>query len=659
MFRKCLNGQGVLFFGVLKLTKKRVPLPPVTFLVRASTVLVAAALSACSALPPQKPSVSHLQAETARVETSNIPALVGATSTVQRPKPAAKVETYSVSVRNVPVGELLFALSRDAKLNIDLHPGIEGTVSINAIDQTLQQILTRLSKQVDMRWELNGPNLAIMPDAPFLRTYRVDYVNMARDMKTKTEVSSQVGTGSAGGGGGSTSIESSSKNRFWETLDKNIQDLLRETDKVLPEGSSETVIDRTDQQSNNTGASAAANGKNGSAQNAAGQLAGGAASQQTGNTVVKRSTFREAASVISNPEAGVISVRASSRQHEKIQEFLDQVMGSSRRQVMIEATIVEVALNGDYEQGINWQSLRTIRGGTAGFSLARGQLSRANGVTTATNLTATTSTGNATAGTTGSTTTTGTTTQDVVGGITNVGKAFLLNYVAPGLGISSTIDLLETFGNVKVLSSPKISVLNNQTAVIKVVDNLVYFTVKSDTTNSTSGPSQTTVTTTPNSVAVGLVMSITPQISESNTVLLNVRPVISRLNGPGKIDPNPSIPANIQNIVPEISTREMESMLRLTDGETAVMGGLMSESIDKTTSSVPGFSSLPGIGALFTSHVDVTKKTELVIFLKPTIIREPSIYGDYRNASGQLPDKEFFSDFPASPSKANDGVNKP
>ncbi|MBP6109067.1 MAG: hypothetical protein KA484_04200, partial [Rhodocyclaceae bacterium] len=258
LFRKCLNEQSVLFFGVLKLTKKRVPLPPVTFPVRASIILVAASLSACSALPPQKPSAGHLQAEPARAENSNIPALVGATATVQRPKPAAKVETYSVSVRNVPVGELLFALSRDAKLNIDLHPGIEGTVSINAIDQTLQQILTRLSKQVDMRWELNGPNLAIMPDAPFLRTYRIDYVNMARDMKTKTEVSSQVGTGSSGGGGGNTSIESTSKNRFWETLDKNIQDLLRETDKVLPEGSSETVIDRTDQQSNTTGAIAAA-----------------------------------------------------------------------------------------------------------------------------------------------------------------------------------------------------------------------------------------------------------------------------------------------------------------------------------------------------------------------------------------------------------------
>jgi hypothetical protein len=75
-----------------------------------------------------------------------------------RPRPRRKTESYSVSVRNIPVQDLLFALARDAKLNVDVHPGINGVVTINAIDQTLQQILTRVSKQIDMRWELDGPN---------------------------------------------------------------------------------------------------------------------------------------------------------------------------------------------------------------------------------------------------------------------------------------------------------------------------------------------------------------------------------------------------------------------------------------------------------------------------------------------------------------------
>ncbi len=594
------------------LSTKRIPLPPVTFSIRATTIVVAAVISACGTVPTPTPSSDHLMEAPARATTtvSSIPPLVNANATVQRPKPAAKVETYSVSVRNVPVGELLFALSRDAKLNIDLHPGIEGTVSINAIDQTLQQILTRLSKQVDMRWELNGPNLAIMPDTPFLRTYRIDYVNMSRDMKTKTEVASQVGTTTSGGaGGGSTSIESASKNNFWFTLNKNIEDLLHETDKVLPDGSSETVIERNEQQSSVGVAALAGKAAQVAGQNPGAQPGSGATTQQSGNTVVKRSTYREAASVITNPEAGVITVRATARQHEKVQEFIDQVLSSTRRQVMIEATVVEVLLNDAYDQGINWQSLRELRNpGTAGFSVA----SRATGL-------------------------------PVPSPFASSGTAFLLNYVAPGLGIAATVSLLETFGNVKVLSSPKMSVLNNQTAIIKVVDNIVYFEVKSDTTNNTNGPSQTTVTTTAKSVAVGLVMSLTPQVSESNTVMLNVRPVISRQNGPGKRDPNPSIPVYIENIVPEISTREMESMLRLTDGEIAVMGGLITDSLESGTSTVPGLSNLPLIGGIFDSRKDSHKKTELVIFLKATIIRDPSLTGDFRGSANQAPTNEFFS----------------
>jgi MSHA biogenesis protein MshL len=576
-------------------------LTPLKFPIYIATILATVFVSACSTIPPQTPSRGHIQTGQVRAEPSSIPPLVSATSSVPRPKPAAKAETYSVSVRNVPVSELLFALSRDAKLNIDLHPGIEGTVSINAIDQTLQQILTRLAKQVDMRWELNGPNLAIMPDSPFLRTYRIDYVNMSRDMAVKTEVSSQVGSAGAGGaGGGSTSIESKSNNHFWKTLDQNIQDLLRETDKVLPEGSSETVIDKNEQQTTSAAAAKGVAALAGVAPTTSGAV------QSTGNTVVKRSNFREAAAVITNPEAGIISVRASSRQHEKIQEFLDQVMGSSRRQVMIEATIVEVGLTTQYDQGINWQSLRELRpGSTAGFSAAQ----RPTGT-------------------------------PVASPFAGASDAFVLNYVAPGLGVAATVSLLENFGNVKVLSSPKISVLNNQTAIIKVVDNLVYFTVKSDTTNPTTGTPITTLTTTPNSISVGVVMSITPQISENNTVLLNVRPVISRLNR------RVTDPASALNTVPEIATREMESMLRLTDGETAVMGGLMSDELGQDTDGVPGLASLPGIGSFFTKRTDTTKKTELVIFLKPTIIREPSIYGDYRGSARMLPTEEFFSNNP-------------
>ncbi|MBU0751929.1 MAG: pilus (MSHA type) biogenesis protein MshL [Gammaproteobacteria bacterium] len=588
-----------------------------------------AALAGCSSAPVQTPSSGHLRAEEPRATPASIPAPVQNTVSLTAPKAAPRVETYSVVVKDVRVQELLFALARDAKLNVDIHPGLAGTVTLNAIDQTLQQLLSRIAKQVDMRWEIDGPNLIVMPDSPFLRNYKVDYVNMSRDVTGTVAINTQIaststgataGGGAATGGGNnsSTTVSSKAKNNFWESVEKNLKDILRETDKILPEGSSETVTERLDQQqTTGTGAPQAAGGRGGA--NAQPSIAGSpnaAALQQQGTTVVRRTTFREAASVIVNPEAGVIVVRATSRQHEKVQEYLDQVLTNTRRQVMIEATIAEIKLSDQYQQGVNWQSLRSLfNPNTAGFSVGQlpGALSAAGAADPA---------------------------------LAAAGTGLLLNYINPVYGISGTLKLLETFGNVKVLSSPKISVLNNQTAMLKVVENIVYFTIKSDTTTTAAGPSQTTVTTTPNSVSVGLVMTVTPQISDTETILLNVRPTISSLKGLGKADPNPSIPAGIQNLVPEIQTREMESMLRLTNGEIAVMGGLMEDRLDNKTDAVPFFSKIPGIGTFFTQRNDVTTKTELVIFLKPTIIRDPSVAGDYRSFAGQLPNKDFFANNP-------------
>ncbi len=599
---------------------------------------IARILAGCSSIQPQAPSAGHIRAEAQVAPNPDIPPPIATTVMLPRPKAAAKTESYSVSVRNIPVQDLLFALSRDAKLNVDIHPGINGIVTINAIDQTLQQILTRISKQVDMRWELDGPNLLVMPDSPFLRNYKVDYVNMSRDVSGTVSINTQIaststsatGGASTGGGGNnsSTSVTSSAKNNFWQSLERNLKDILRESDKILPEGSSETVIERSDQQAT-TGTGAQSGTASARSGNQSTSLAGSpnpASLQQQGTTVVKRTTFREAASIIVNPEAGVVVVRATGRQHEKVQEYLDLVLASARRQVIIEATIAEVNLSDRYQQGINWQSLRSLRPGnpTAGFSAAQNP----TGIPVPDPFAAAAGSFATPPGT----------------------FAFLLNYVAPGLGLSSTLSLLETFGKVKVLSSPKISVLNNQTAMLKVVDNVVYFEVKNDSTTTTTGTTNN-FTSTAKSVSVGLVMSVTPQISESGSILLNVRPTISSQRGT-KTDPTPGLA--VPNLVPEIQTREMESMLRLSDGEVAVMGGLMEDRLNNTTNEVPGLGGLPGIGNFFRNRDEASTKTELVIFLKPTIIRDPSINGDYRSFRDQLPGKDFFANKPGPEQKPTD-----
>ena len=157
---------------------------------------------------PMKPSAGHMRRNApAGTPAATIPPPVQAVPTPPQPKPTARAETYSVVVNNVSVRELLFALARDAKVNVDIHPGITGTVTLNAIDQTLPQLLTRIAKQVDMRYELDGPNLLVMPDSPYLRIYRIDYVNMERaDVRARQRLVRDrrpaTGAGGAGGAGG-------------------------------------------------------------------------------------------------------------------------------------------------------------------------------------------------------------------------------------------------------------------------------------------------------------------------------------------------------------------------------------------------------------------------------------------------------------------------
>lgn len=545
---------------------------------------------------PLKPSPAHVRAEPARPEGA-VPAPVQVAPALPPPSPASRPETYSVVVNNVRVQDLLFALARDAKLNVDIHPSVTGSVTLNAIDQTLQQLLSRISRQVDMRHEMDGQTLSVMRDTPFLRLYRIDYVNLSRDATSLANLSTNVSGSAAapGGGGGSGSqnnstsiLKTTSINKFWDTLVANVRDLLRETDKIIP--------------LNAPVASAAP----APAQGAPGAPAPAAVAAPT-------SEFREAASVISNPESGVLSIRATSRQHEKVQEFLDQVLSSAKRQVLIEATIAEVQLNNQYQRGIDWQRLRSV----AGFGFAQVSGGTPAGVNS---------------------------------------NAFTLGFSSgPGLGITGTLKLLESFGDVRVLSSPKLSVLNNQTAVLKVVDNLVYFTVTASTTSAANSPSVTTFSTTVNSVPVGFIMTVVPQISEADTVLLNVRPTISR-----KLrdiaDPNPSlanpcgipvpvggcnIPA-IASLIPEIQTREMESIMRVQSGQTAVLGGLIQDTVSNVEDTIPGVRSVPGVGQLLAQRRDLNQKTELVIFLRAVVIRDSSVDGDFSRLRDLLPGSDFF-----------------
>ncbi len=569
-----------------------------------SSLLVTLMVAGCASPPPplssghlaQEPKPSALPVA-ASSSASGIPALSSGAPRLPAPRVVTPQDTYSVVVNNVSVQTLLFALARDAKLNLDIHPGITGTVTLNALDQTVYELLDRIARQIDMRYELEGKNLFVLPDAPFLRLYKVDYPNITRDSASSTGSESQVATtgqSSATGTGNSSSasVRNISNNRFWATLTENIRDLLRETDKVI-----ET-----------TGAAAVALAAPAVAAPAlpasgAGQAAVTAALPQP----AVRTQFREAAAVIANPETGVMSVRATGKQHLRVREFLDQVIGSARRQVLIEATIVEVALTNDYQQGINWSLLPVAVGlGSTALSFTQAP-----------------------------------------GG----GRALLSGTSQPFLGsfglarsssssdISATVRLLESFGKTRVLSSPKVSVMNNQSALLKVVDNKVYFTISvtpGTTATLTTPGTAATYTTTVNTVPVGFLMNVTAQIGDDEEITLNLRPTVSRITGYAN-DPSPALAtAGVTNRIPEIQTREFESIMKVRDGETAVLGGLMQDDQANATDQIPGAGRLAGLGELFRYRSNQASKSELVIFLRPTILRDASINGDASFIRSQL-----------------------
>jgi len=136
-------------------------------------------------------------------------------------------------------------------------------------------------------------------------------------------------------------------------------------------------------------------------------------------------------------------------------------------------------------------------------------------------------------------------------------------------------------------------------------------------------------------------MSVTPQINDSDTVQINLRPSISRLLGFVN-DPNPSL--TIASPIPVTSTREMESILKIENNQIAVMGGLMQDEAKNNTDAIPGLSNIPVAGNLFKNRNDTTSKTELVIFLRPTVIKDASLAGDFSAYRGMLPDRNFFKE---------------
>jgi general secretion pathway protein D len=566
-----------------------------------SCLSLALLLSGCAANYPQIPqSEGHISA-TLAPEVGEIPAPVKTTTFVPPPKAVEKPQTYSVVVNEVSARELLFALARDTKQNIDVHPGIQGLVTLNAVNETLPAILERIARQVNMRYKLEGDTLVVTPDIPYFKTYNVGYVNLSRNTTSSISVSGQISAGGTGQGGvpqpaagagnaSSTSVSSVSNNNFWEVLRDNIRSILSSTraqslsadDKAArAEGLKAAREERLQQ------ADAVARAGPGADKLFTAAFGGGSPALPGD---VKDD-------IVINPVAGTVSVLATEKQHALVQQYLSGVVEASQRQVLIEATIVDVTLSDKYQAGVdftkigNWNIQQNLIGGTLGTRPFT-QIAYA------------------------------------VGGSTN---------------LSATIKLLEQFGKTRVLSSPKLMALNNQTALLKVVENVVYFSVQAVpavlSTVTAGAVSQQTFNTTAQTVPIGLIMSVTPQINENGMVTLIVRPTIT--TAPTFVqDPNPGLTVTtsviagvtttktLANLVPQVKTQEMESVLQVGSGQIVVLGGLMQDNEDRKRDTIPGLGKIPLFGDVFSFRNDTVSKTELMVFLRPTVITNASLESD-------------------------------
>jgi general secretion pathway protein D len=639
---------------------------------KAQRIILSSSLSVfvagCGA-PNFSPSETHITVEEVNSQKpvasrKSIPALVKTSPTAPVFSGEKGSDTYDLVVTGQPVRDVLFALARDSGLNMDVDADVSGYITMTALDQTLDAILERIGKQVDIRVEAVGDAILIRADKPYQKIYHVDFLNISRTYSS--------GAASSGVGGGQGAVSSNATNDFWANIETSIEAILGSyqsnegSDGLVANLQSPEEIER-------------------------------AAGIQDARTRVEGEPYHNL-----NPETGVLVVYAPERLQKQVREFLDSVLSIAKRQVLLEATVVEVVLNNQYVQGIDWSlfnhlaedGLALYQGAAGGPAAALRTITQeitesfigpgANGdglYTTIEEAQREADAFYARLASSGRVITDRTATITEVTG-TNPGDPVRYRLVAsatteelneratarnagglapnqPGSGglfsaayragdLSAAVQLLDTFGDAKVLSSPRISALNYQPALLRVVDQEVYFNIEvTDEINETTGNvTGRTYDVTENTVDVGFAMNVLPQINADGEIILNLKPSVTRVLDyravPSPVGFGTTEGSSNSNFVPITRVRELESVISLRDGEVAVLGGLLEDRTADNNSSVPGLSRLPGIGAIFEKKNEQTFKTEFVVFIRARVIKNPSLNGDYSDFKHLLPNSDFI-----------------
>lgn len=553
------------------------------------------------------------------------------------PQPPSLADSRRVSVQATEptsVRDLLIEIARRADIDLELDPRIEGGVIITARDRPVADVIDRLADLAGLRYEFKDNRLRVELDEPYLDSYRVDILSLRRQTETEiassTDVFSAVGESSAAAGNlSSVSVRSSSDADVWTEISSNIETILSQalpaprTTTSAPAAASAAGT-ATPAQGNAAAAGTAGAGASpaGAAATAPGQPAspadmqqqaaalasggaatsGDAAAPAAGEAAAPAATAAPAAEgnghyFIVNRQAGIVNAYTTQRQHQKIARYLKEVQRNTQAQVLIEAKIVEVLLRDEFRAGINWD---TVFNNTGWLTGGRFNLNLAEGVTPSAETVAT--------------------------GVISASRT------TGGATINSALEFVSRFGTTRTLSSPRLTALNNQNAVLKVAENEVYFTIEIEREyDSQSNRYETRYQSEIHTVPIGVILNVQPSINlDTGEISMSLRPTISRIartvDNPAialvvaQINENRTTPINLESPVPVVEVRELDSVVTLRSGDVAVMGGLMQERVENVEEGVPGVKDVPLIGAPFRKEIKDTQVVELVIFLRATIV---------------------------------------
>jgi MSHA biogenesis protein MshL len=472
---------------------------------------------------------------------------------------------FDLAVSNAPAQQVFLQIVSGTKYSMLVPPELTGTIAINLKNVTVREALDTLRDLYGYEYRVEGTRIFIQSNTLQTRIFQVNYLAGKRKGATEMRVTS-----------GSISAPPASNTTGTTTTQTSVPG--------QPQGTG-TQSSRITTESDN---------------DFWGEL------RDTLATIVGSDGNRK---VIVNPLSGVIAVRGFPHDIRNAENYLRMTQLIIERQVMIEAKIIEVQLSDSFSSGVNWSVFRSSNGRLSGGQLSPGtNLAPVGSISTA--APGINSSGNPSLASTAGT--------DIVTDIANTGSLFGLAFQAHNF--AALLQFLETQGDVQVLSSPRIATINNQKAVLKVGTD--EFFVTSVTTNTTQGTGGTT-----NSPTIGvqpffsgIALDVTPQIDENDAIILHLHPSVSVVAEKQK-NVNLGSLGNFQLPLAASTVNESDSVVRVTDGNIVAIGGLMKQQQSSTSSGLPGAIEQPVVGNLFGQKARSSVKSELVILLKPTIIK--------------------------------------